>query len=127
MARKKSAAKKAREAAAKQANELNDKPTSVEEPKVEEVEEIKKPAKDEKPKQKEVEEEEYDDEPESSSSEEEDEFGDLITEDVETGINKVLETIRTDPSKLLDPEVKFLKILKKLNIQPGRKNINHCI
>ena len=44
MARKKSAAKKAREAAAKQANELNDKPTSVDEPKVEEVEEIKKPA-----------------------------------------------------------------------------------
>lgn len=114
MARKKSAAKKAREAAAKQANELNDKPTSVEEPKVEEVEEIKKPAKDEKPKQKEVEEEEYDDEPESSSSEEEDEFGDLITEDVETGINKVLETIRTDPSKLLDPEVKFFEDPEKV-------------
>ena len=46
----------------------------------------------------------------SSSSEEEDEYGDLITEDVETGINQVLQTIKTDPSKLLDPNVKFLKI-----------------
>ena len=43
----------------------------------------------------------------SSSDEEEDEYGDLITEDVEQGINQVMEIIKKNPSKLLDPSVKF--------------------
>lgn len=44
---------------------------------------------------------------ESSSSSEEDEYGDLITEDIEEGLEKVLNTVREDPKKLLDPNVKF--------------------
>lgn len=44
---------------------------------------------------------------ESSSSSEEDEYGDLITEDIEMGLEKVLNTVRQDPKKLLDPKVRF--------------------
>lgn len=44
-----------------------------------------------------------------SSSEEEDEFGELITEDVEEGINRVLQTIRENPEALLNKDVKFFK------------------
>lgn len=45
----------------------------------------------------------------TSDEEEEDEFGDLITDEVERGINKVLEKIKSDPKSLLDPNLKFFK------------------
>ncbi|CUM64239.1 uncharacterized protein PRCAT00001834001 [Priceomyces carsonii] len=48
-----------------------------------------------------------DEEVTSESSEEEDEFGDLITDDIEEGIEKVLNVVRADPKKLLDPNLKF--------------------
>ncbi|RCK64628.1 Protein KRI1 [Candida viswanathii] len=99
MARKKSAAKKAREEAAKQAKEAGEQPAPIEELK----EEIPKAEKVKPAKEIEVEEED------ESSSSEEDEYGDLITEDVETGINEVLTAIKTNPSKLLDPNVKFFE------------------
>lgn len=43
----------------------------------------------------------------SLSSEEEDEYGELLTENVEELINKILTTLKSDPKKLLDPEAKF--------------------
>ncbi|KAL7666580.1 Kri1-like C-terminal domain-containing protein [[Candida] zeylanoides] len=78
MARKKSAAKRAKEAAAV-------------EPVVE----------------KEVRPSSEDEAEDSDDSEEEDEYGELITSNIEDGINKVLDAIKHDPSKLLDPNVKF--------------------
>lgn len=78
MARKKSAAKRAKEAAAV-------------EPVVEKAARLSS-------------EDEADD---SDDSEEEDEYGELITTNIEDGINKVLDAIRHDPAKLLDPNVKF--------------------
>lgn len=79
MARKKSAAKKAREEAEKNGTVVE--PVAAAQP--EESSESE------------------------SSSDEEDEFGELITEDVEAGILKVLEAIKNDPTKLLDPKTKF--------------------
>lgn len=98
MPRKKSAAKKAREAAAREAA-LQDK----------------KPNKDNNENfdaagNKHVLKESDSESDSSSSSEEEDDYGDLITEDIEQGINSVLEAIKNnDTSKLLDPKVKFFK------------------
>lgn len=43
----------------------------------------------------------------SSSDEEEDDMGGLLTENVEANIQKVLETIRSNPDKLLDKNTKF--------------------
>lgn len=43
----------------------------------------------------------------SESDEEEDDFGELITEDVEAGINNVLKTIRENPTALLNKDIKF--------------------
>ena len=43
----------------------------------------------------------------SSSEEEEDDFGDLVTEDVESGIQKVLNAIKSNDPSLLNPEVRF--------------------
>lgn len=84
MARKKSAAKKAREAAAKEEVPI---PKEVPQPE----KQIEKDVSDS----------------ESESSEEEDEFGELLTEDVELLIKNVLRTLKSDPKKLLDPEAKF--------------------
>lgn len=92
MARKKSAAKRAREAAAKNDTENNDVDVLV---KKSAADTIKKDITSES------------EEDESTSSEEEDEYGELITERVEEGIEKVLQTIRNEPKKLLDPDVKF--------------------
>lgn len=98
MPRKKSAAKKAREAAARE-SALQDK----------------KPNKDNNENfdaagNKHVLKESDSESDSSSSSEEEDDYGDLITEDIEQGINSVLEAIKNnDTSKLLDPKVKFFK------------------
>ncbi|SCW03783.1 LAFE_0G18118g1_1 [Lachancea fermentati] len=104
MPRKKSAAKKAKEAAEK---------AKVHE---EEVNSLKN-STDEKLNRTEGGLEESD--ADSSSSEEEDDYGELITEEVESGISKVLEAIKAnDTDKLLDPSVKFFeepeKAVKKL-------------
>lgn len=85
MARKKSAAKKAKEAAAK-------------------LQEIEAPKEAPQPK---ITEENVLTESESESSEEEDEFGELLTEDVELLIKNVLSTLKSDPKKLLNPDATF--------------------
>lgn len=89
MARKKSAAKKAREEATGTQG----------------VEVVPAPVK-EKPAVAFKEESEEED---GSSSEEEDEYGELLTERVEQLINNVLKTLKSDPKKLLDPESKFFE------------------
>jgi len=93
MARKKSATKRAREALEKDTTQGIEKPV----------------AKDSLPDKKKQIQEESNDEDESSSSEEEDEYGNLITSNVQEGINKILSTLKSDPKKLLDPEVKFFE------------------
>lgn len=112
MARKKSAAKKAREAAAAAAatatttnSTENAKDIKFEKPSLQKLPQNKKTLSPSKESDLDSDESLSS----SSSSEEEDEYGDLITEDVETGINQVLQTIKTDPSKLLDPNVKFFE------------------
>ncbi|KAK6461708.1 KRI1-like family C-terminal-domain-containing protein [Scheffersomyces coipomensis] len=107
MARKKSAAKKAREEAEKLA--------LAEAPKDQTVEESTEVAKKVEDSPEDV----SQDEEEESSDESEDEFGDLLTEDVEDGISKVLNTIRSDPKKLLDPEAKFFEDPEKINYDNG--------
>ncbi|KAG7827846.1 hypothetical protein KL920_004096 [Ogataea angusta] len=97
MARKKSAAKRAREADPQQPGSepvAKDKDVAVEQSKSEPVEsEI---ADD-------------DVENEDESSEEEDQYGDLLTEDVEEGFQKVLQAIKTGDKALFDKSVKFFK------------------
>lgn len=101
MPRKKSAAKKAREAAAKEAA-LKDKQTNKDT-----VKDVGTADNKHIPNENYS---ESDIRSSSSSSEEEDDYGDLITEDIEQGINNVLEAIKNnDTSKLLDPKVKFFK------------------
>ncbi|ODV69640.1 Krr1-domain-containing protein [Hyphopichia burtonii NRRL Y-1933] len=97
MARKKSAAKRAREEALKA--EVASAPA------IEEKQEVEKPTKEKST--KETQEVSDDDDEDLESSEEEDEYGQLITDNVETGINKVLEALKNDPKKLLDPNLKF--------------------
>ena len=93
MARKKSATKKAREAAQNLRGP---------EPKIDVVENKVAPVK------KQV--EYLSPESESSSSEDEDDFGELVTEEVEDGINQVLAAIKNnDTDKLLNPEVRFFE------------------
>ncbi|EGW31340.1 uncharacterized protein SPAPADRAFT_56204 [Spathaspora passalidarum NRRL Y-27907] len=103
MARKKSAAKKAREAELKES-------TSTIAP--------SEPKPEQKPEPKPKEELSED---ESSSSEEEDEFGDLITEDVESGINNVLGLLKSNPEKLLDPNAKFFNDPEAENYEVNKK------
>ncbi|KAK6201124.1 KRRI-interacting protein 1 [Scheffersomyces amazonensis] len=91
MARKKSAAKKAREEAAKLAVSSETKVENATEP------------------TQTIDESDEHEESEEESEESEDEFGDLLTEDVEKGINEVLEIIKKDPKKLLDPNTKFFE------------------
>lgn len=90
MARKKSAAKKAREEALK-AQPL---PESKVEAPVKSVEPIEKNDADTV-------------DASSSESEDEDEYGELLTENVEESIQKVMSALKSDPKKLLDPKVKF--------------------
>ncbi|KAM3162269.1 KRI1-like protein [Lachancea thermotolerans] len=99
MPRKKSAAKRARESLQKEATKEN---TSVSEPK------SRGPSKDNQnsdtsPKDL------SEAEDESSSSEEEDDYGELVTEEVESGINQVLEAIKNNDKKLFDPSVRFFE------------------
>lgn len=90
MARKKSAAKKAKEQAAEQATN-----PEVAKPVVETSDVTSDPADISPPSD------------DSEESEEEDEYGDLLTKDVETLINKVLTAIKTKLVDLLDPNTKF--------------------
>lgn len=90
MARKKSAAKKAREAEARQAEAQVPEPKEI----------VEKNTKATEP-------EVASEEDNSSSSEEEDEYGELLTENVESSIQNVLSALKSDPKKLLDPEAKF--------------------
>uniref|UniRef100_A0A0L0NXU3 Kri1-like C-terminal domain-containing protein n=1 Tax=Candidozyma auris TaxID=498019 RepID=A0A0L0NXU3_CANAR len=92
MARKKSAAKKAKEAALRAESENAS------------TEEVAKPQEFSK---KEDNQNESEDDESSSTSEEEDEYGELLTENVESSIQKVLSTLKSDPKKLLDPNAKF--------------------
>lgn len=97
MPRKKSAAKKAREAAAREAaakeTALQDNNKSYKDVDIVEKKDVLS-----------------DTESSSTSEEEEDDYGDLLTEDIEKGINNVLEAIKNnDTSKLLDPKVKFFE------------------
>ncbi len=108
MPRKKSAAKKAREAAKKQEQKVE--PVSAQ-PKVDTVnskgDEKSKLVSDSK---KETVDEVDEEEEEESSSEDEDDFGELITEEVEEGIQKVMNAIKNNETdKLLNPEVKFFE------------------
>lgn len=91
MARKKSAAKKAREVAEQSEKSLTTK--NVEKP-------VQVRAKIET-------QDEPSDSGSGSSDESEDEFGELITEGIEEGINKVLSAIKSNPKSLLDPNVQF--------------------
>lgn len=98
MARKKSAAKKAREEAEK-------KSASVTAPEVtDSVPDTKAPSK-----KVQIKEPRHDveDDASSSSSEEEDEYGEMLTENIESLIQNIIKTIKSDPKKLLDPNVKF--------------------
>ena len=94
MARKKSAAKKAREQQEAELAKLNGgvKPLPAD------IEELKK----------ELREEEAEDE-EEESDEEEDDYGMLLTENVENGLNEVLKAIKTGDKRLFDSSVKFFK------------------
>lgn len=91
MPRKKSATKRAKEEAEKAAQSV---------------------APSEKEKQNSiVNEEENDDDSayESSSSVEEDEYGDLITDEIEDGIQKVMNALKSDPKLLLKSDTNFFK------------------
>lgn len=90
MARKKSAAKKAKESA------LKEQSSTTEAKPVVKQQDNTPPA--ETPEQ---------DVSESEESEEEDEYGEFLTENVEQSIQEVMKTLKTDPKKLLDPNRKF--------------------
>lgn len=108
MARKKSAAKKAKEAAAR---------AEADAPTKNDVQKVEQPPKKAEPVN------ESGDEEDSSSSEEEDEYGELLTENVESSIQNVLSALKSDPKKLLDPDAKFfnendVEVLKKAKDKP---------
>ncbi|KAG7736679.1 hypothetical protein KL923_004600 [Ogataea haglerorum] len=109
MARKKSAAKRAREANPQQPASgpvAKEKDVISEEPKPEPVE-------------NETADEEVEDEDESS--EEEDQYGDLLTEDVEEGFQKVLQAIKTGDKALFDKNVKFFKDPEEAEVPVTKK------
>lgn len=111
MPRKKSAAKKAREAAAKTQGEVPEQKIS------EEVEAKPLDTNDE-----------HEDASDESSSEEEDDYGELLTEEVEDGIKNVLTAIRNnEKDKLLNPEVKFFedpeKAAEKMEVSEKHKPV----
>jgi len=107
MARKKSASKRAREEAEK----------------AQKLQEQEQPSKEEivnKSVQNQVEDEFSSDE-ESSSSEEEDDYGELITDDVEQGIDKVLQAIKNGDKSLFDPNVKFFNEIEAEKQEQAKK------
>ncbi|CDK24363.1 unnamed protein product [Kuraishia capsulata CBS 1993] len=66
-------------------------------------------------------------ESESSTSEEEDEFGDLVTDEVEAGISNVLQAIKTGDKKLFDSNVRFFeepeKAVANLQVKAAQKPV----
>ncbi|QLG73698.1 hypothetical protein HG535_0F02090 [Zygotorulaspora mrakii] len=112
MPRKKSSAKKARETAVKEAKQVHvkigaqeDKETEL--PTIETPKEISDASGDE------------------SSSEEEDDYGELITEEVEEGIQKVLKAIRAnDKEVLFNPKVRFFHDAER-TANANEKNEKH--
>lgn len=97
MARKKSAAKKAREALKRQELEQGKQEPKKQEP----------PNDDAEVSESNIDENESGSD---SDSEIEDDFGELITEDIDKGINEVITAIRNNETdKLLDPKVNFFK------------------
>lgn len=104
MPRKKSAAKKAREAAKKENPETGVVKNAAE-PSASKTIVVEKSGNS-SPESVEV---QVSDE-ESSTSEDEDDYGDLITEEVEEGIQSVLAAIKNNEmNKLLDPKVRFFE------------------
>ncbi|CUS25011.1 LAQU0S23e01024g1_1 [Lachancea quebecensis] len=99
MPRKKSAAKRAREATKKESTKQN---APVLETK------LRDPPRDNQNNDA-VPKDLSEAEDESASSEEEDDYGELVTEEVESGINQVLEAIKNNDKKLFDPSVRFFE------------------
>lgn len=56
-----------------------------------------------------------------SSSSSEDEYGELVTEDIEKGINEVMRYLKTEPKKLLDTLIKFFKEPEELEYKSESK------
>lgn len=106
MARKKSAAKRAREEAEKFTAAGSIEKHFPERKAVEKKVKIEEPVED--------------DDYKSSSSEVEDEFGEMLTENVEALIKNLISTIKSDPKKLLDPTVKFFNEDDEENVTSGR-------
>lgn len=121
MARKKSAAKKAKEAAAKAENPNVVNP---EEKQIKSSEKsVEEPAKPEKKKTEKPQESGDEDDDEESSSSDEDEYGELLTENVEHLIQKVMEALKKDPKQLLNPDKKFfdatdMETIRKVREKP---------
>lgn len=100
MPRKKSATKIAREKREKELEELaKQKANSSNHPLPTDIEDLKRELKEDELAEKDSDE----------SSEEEDDYGELLTEDVENGLNEVLKAIKTGDERLFDSNVKFFK------------------
>lgn len=89
MARKKSAAKRAKELEAQKEILEKHADPQVQKEVENEFEEVSEPSSD------------------SSEDEDEDDYGELITDNVEEGINKVLDALKKNDKSLLDPSVRF--------------------
>ncbi|GME73741.1 unnamed protein product [Ambrosiozyma monospora] len=116
MARKKSAAKKAKVAELKKEKELQ----QTTKPIVESEAQSKKRSIEKVEPESDGSDSEEDDE-ESSTSEDEDDYGELLTEDVEEGINKVLNAIKTGDKSLFDSKVTFFKESDQDGAQKSKK------
>ncbi|AOA61598.1 40S ribosome biogenesis [Komagataella phaffii CBS 7435] len=121
MARK-SAAKKAKLAAQKSGNQKSVTETSLDSKDGQQGGvDISKKQHDDSEDQEESEE----DNSSESSSDLEDEVGDLITDEVEQGINKVLSAIKSNDKSLFDPNVRFFedpeKAVEKLDLKKEYK------
>ncbi|CEP62409.1 Kri1p LALA0_S05e05006g [Lachancea lanzarotensis] len=112
MPRKKSAAKKAKENAAKAGSETRTADVSSDlkkqtSSKTQQIE--KQPAQAD------------DSDTEESSSEEEDDFGELVTEEVEDGFKQVLAAIKNNDQTLFDPSVRFFEDPEKATAELAKQ------
>lgn len=101
MPRKKSAAKKAREAAEKDQSQVLSQEKLAHSAKPFQLRDYKAELQRDKLAEEQ--------DASSSSESEEDDFGTLVTEDVENGLNEVLKAIRSGDERLFDKDVKFFK------------------
>lgn len=99
MPRKKSAAKKAKEAAKKEVSAQEQLVAATK----------SQPSQDRIGAGKESHSFESEDDEDDISSEEEDDYGELVTEEVEDGIKEVLTAIKNNDKKLFDPSVRFFE------------------